>query len=235
MTAAWATSLLTLQGIDMRIRELNYRLSLIPEERRRIADAKNRIDADIGQRRQQIKDTEQAIRHNEDEIHRIEKRVNQLKQQSSIVKKNDEYKALITEIDAVKERVGKMENTVLEQYEHLEKQQMELKGCRSEAAARIQALKNEWMDFEQQEMEMRREISEKQRLRSKATDNIEGSLLRRYELLLTENNTLPLSPITDGSCGNCFLRLTPQTITMAKRGVVTECDHCHHLIYLDDL
>ena len=62
-----------------------------------------------------------------------------------------------------------------------------------------------------------------------------GRLEQEGLITILPKKGLMVSPITDGICGNCFLKLTPQTMTHARRGAVTECDHCRHLVYLEDL
>ena len=235
MAAPWALALLELQKIDLRIRDLNTRLTLLPKERRRIADAKAAIDAEVERYRKKVKATELAIRQAESEVNTIEHSVQKLQQQSALVKKNAEYQTMMAEIAMSRKRIGELETTALEQYDQLEKQQEDLKRQTAEASARIRALKAEWMEFDQLEKEVRQEITTQQQSRTVAAGKIEKSLVERYDSLLKEGDTTPVSPITDGICGNCFLKLTPQTMTHARRGAVTECDHCRHLVYLEDL
>jgi len=38
--------------------------------------------------------------------------------------------------------------------------------------------------------------------------------------------------ITQGVCGYCRLKVPPQTVNNAKKGIMTLCDNCSHLLYI---
>ena len=63
---------------------------------------------------------------------------------------------------------------------------------------------------------------------------VDSEILPRYEQILQKNTTTPLVPVEIDKCGNCHLRLTPQTLNSARAGAITFCDNCMHIIYMPD-
>ena len=62
----------------------------------------------------------------------------------------------------------------------------------------------------------------------------DSEILPRYEQILKKNDSIPLVPVETDKCGNCHLRLTPQTLNQARSGAITFCDNCMHIIYMPD-
>jgi len=61
---------------------------------------------------------------------------------------------------------------------------------------------------------------------------VDGEILPRYEQILQKNSGQPLVAAEGDKCGNCHLRLTPQTLNQARSGAICFCDNCMHIIYI---
>ena len=63
-----------------------------------------------------------------------------------------------------------------------------------------------------------------------------GPVLERYETLLEVGRTPPVTPITDGSCSGCHVRLPTMVESKARRIVALyNCPHCHRMLYVPEL
>lgn len=235
MAAPWALALLAIQKVDLRIRDLNTRLSMLPKERRRIADRKKALDAALEEKRAAVKTREMAIKKQENEITGIEQHIDKLQKQSALIKKNAEYQTMMAEIDLCKNRISAIETAVLEGMDQLENTRTALREATAETQAAIRTLKSEWLEFDELEKAVRAEIEAQQKKRVEVAGRIENSLVERYNHLLADGDGMPLAPVENDICGNCSLKLTPQTLTNARRGSVAICDNCGHMVYFEDL
>ena len=235
MAAIWALALLEVQKIDQKIRGIRTHLELLPKERKRIAADKAAIDAKAAGALKQLQECESAIHAMENEVASIGDKIAKLKQQSALVKKNTEYQVMISEVELCNQRIAELEEKILAGYDDLEKRKALYLRKKKLLAGDIAALKKEWLEFDALETELKEEIVEQEKKRAAAASRIESDLIRRYNELLGNQDSTPLTRIENDMCGNCFLKLTPQTMTLARRGSVAYCDHCSHMVYLEDL
>ena len=103
-------------------------------------------------------------------------------------------------------------------------------------AQEIRVLKQEYIEFGEAEKSFRQDMEKLKAERLAATEIMERKILDPYEELRKDGDGDPLVPIQeDGVCGNCSLKLTPQTLASAKAGRFVQCDNCSHLVYFEDL
>ena len=70
------------------------------------------------------------------------------------------------------------------------------------------------------------------RCRPALLSGIPSELLSRYERLLRgKDQGAPLTPVENGCCGNCHMKVTLQTINQLSKGELESCDNCQHLLY----
>ncbi len=234
MTPPWARAILDIQAVDMRIRNIDTRLGLLPKERRRIADAKKKIDEGLEAVRNEIRQNELLIKKAESETAGLENTINKNRQQSLLIKKNTEYQAMLAAIDMSTEQISRLESLILEKMEIIDGLKEKLKTATARANASVKSLKAEWGEFDELEKYVKSEkvklIQERETLRKA----LPTALGEEYDRLFNANDGEPLVPVENGSCGHCFMRITPHTLNQASIGNVVNCDNCRHLIYMED-
>ena len=92
------TALLNLQSQDMRMRDLKLRLVSIPKELDKIIARRDALNADTAAAAEEVKKMELAIKAKEGEIQTLNAESTKLQQQSALVKKNNEYQAMLSGI-----------------------------------------------------------------------------------------------------------------------------------------
>ncbi|MGE4563770.1 MAG: zinc ribbon domain-containing protein [Victivallaceae bacterium] len=234
MAALWAQALLEVQKIDLKLRDCETRLSMLPKERRRIADRKKAADAKIEAVRAEIRELELAIKKSESEMAAVEQHIDKLQKQSALVKKNAEYQTMMAEIEISRKRLGDLENAILARMDQLESLKEKLAAVTAKVNTEVRALKTEWMEFDEVEKAVKAKQSELALARTAAAGRIEATMMARYDELL-KSPGIPLATIENDICNNCSLKLTPQTLTNARRGSLALCDNCGHLVYIEDL
>ncbi|QSH41545.1 hypothetical protein P0136_07465 [Lentisphaerota bacterium ZTH] len=230
----WIENLLALQDVDMQIINLKMRLKMLPKE---IKDIQNKIQREeeiLHNAKGDFQHTELAIKQTESAINQLNEKISHLQQQSSMVKKNTEFKAMLSEIDQFKEKISEKETEEILLLDQLEEHKNNFKAKEKQFEADKSNLLDEVEELKQMEVEIKEQIENLQNSRKDFECKIESNVLGLYKRLLAKGTPPMVKVNASGICGSCHLKITPQTWTEAKKGAVISCDNCSHLIYLND-
>ncbi len=229
----WVRNLLELQTADLRTKRMNRRLKEIPFEKKDVLESLGAEKARVSKAKEDMKETEVEIRNVKSKVLEIQAKIDGLQSKSAMVKKNDEYKALMNEIASQKSFISGLETKELKFYEQLDsnKEELEsaeksLKNMEAEAEESVEELDDMGVSLK---AEMEKALKKRKDLLAK----VDSSVLPMYSRLIKRDGE-PLTKIHNNTCGCCHLKLTPQTITDSKKGQITSCDTCGHLIYYPD-
>ena len=172
----------------------------------------------------------------EAEIRTLEEKRDRIRQQSALVKRNDEYQTMLKESAMLDQAVGELEAKTLAEMDRLPSMEAAAAETRKKCAQTVRELKQEYVEFGAAEKSFREDLAALLRERETMTGMIDEKILRPYEELHKSGDGKPVVPIgEDGSCGHCCLKLTPQTLAFARAGKFAQCDNCSHLVYFGDL
>lgn len=225
--------LLALQEVDMKIRALKARLTMLPGER--VANEKRLavVSAALRAKQDKLKATEVAVRNAESEIARLNDNVQKLQTNSALVKKNNEYQAMLTEIQHNKDKISELETKLISLMDTADAQRTEVRSEEKQSAARIKSIKDELGEL----VRFEKEIKEEGRsLVAKSKDfatHVEPGLLERYTRLLRDSGP-PVVKLDGEICTNCSFKVTPQTRNACHSGMIANCDNCSHMLYCDN-
>ncbi len=225
--------LLALQEVDMKIRALKARLTMLPNERAANEKRLAVVSAALKVKQDKLKATEVAIRNTESEIARLNDNVQKLQTNSALVKKNNEYQAMLAEIQHNKDKIGELETRLLGLMETVDAQRTEVREEEKQSAARIKSIKDELhelISFEKEIKEQGRALVAKSK---EFATHVESSLLDRYTRLLRDSGS-PIVKLDGEICTNCSFKVTPQTRNACHGGMIVNCDNCSHMLYSDN-
>ena len=228
----WITDLLALQDLDLKIRNLNLRIDTIPSEKKRLDSLVKDAVSDVEVAKDGLRRIERAIKENEGEIEKLNEASRKLLTQSAMVKKNNEYLAMMADIEAKKNAVSDIETKILELLDQAESAQQGIAAAEKELAVTQKSVKAEMADLVELKQELEEDIGEKLKLRKAYESKIDTQTLSVYHRLLEGGKGEPVAMINQGVCSFCRLKVPPQTINNAKKGVLTLCDNCSHILYL---
>ena len=226
----WYESLLELQASDMRVKLMKERLAEIPKEKDKIQRALDASTKSVAEAEVRVKDVKKDASMVDSEIDEVNAKIKKFQEQSSLIKKNDEYRALLLEIDTHKRKISKLESQQVASLDAIETAKNQLEQARKEFATREKTASESLEELSDLEATMQAEMKKLDEKRAELKGNVDNDTLRTYERLLKSKGE-PLTAIHNESCGNCYLKLTPQTINDAKKGKVTICDSCAHLVF----
>jgi len=224
--------LVELQQLDSEIAEVEAAAAAIPGVIRRIEEqlmkAKAALDAVTAETDRMTKLRRQQERELEEVTDQLKKRQSRLFE----VKTNQEYSAVLKEIEGLKHKVSVLEEAILVLLDQIE---VELKA-RAEEEQRVRSSEAEALrDTQRKEAELRQlrgRLSELQGARKGRSKNVELSLLQQYLRLLKSRAGLAVAPARDGSCEGCHVALTPQLYNEVRRNEeILTCERCGRILY----
>lgn len=233
MTAIWAQNLLKLQELDLEIRNLKLRLTMIPKEIEKLQKEIAVIEGKVIAAKKLKAAHEQALQTCESTIAELQDKIAKLDAQSNLVKKNSEYQSMLGTIAMHKKAISDEETRQLELMEQLEADSAAIKKAMAAVAPETAGFRAEIVELNELTRDVKRRGRELLAQRPELRDAVDPSILPRYEQILQKGDGVPLAFVNQDKCSNCHLRLTPQTMNSLRAGAITFCDNCMHLIYLD--
>ncbi len=221
-----------LQDLDLEIARLQREVQRIPRE---VADGEQLLNSSRGawdQARERLAALEQLRRRKERELEDVT--AEQRKRQGRLfeIKTNQEYAAVLKEIEGLKERRSKLEDEILGTFDDIEAAQSAVRDESARLQEREKIFQQERTTKEGELRRLQGELERLQEERRRQANRVEASLLQTYQRLLRSRGGLAVVPVKDGSCLGCHVALTPQTYNELRKGeVFVSCANCQRILY----
>lgn len=145
-----------------------------------------------------------------------------------------EMTALREKIVLERRRISELEDAALRMMDQVEGARSDLASAEAHLDERTAALQAAVDDAEARAAGVREEIDANAEARDVQAGRVGDHLLRRYESLRRTVRD-PVSPIHNGSCAGCNLKLSGSTIARARGGrEIAVCEHCSRLLYVEE-
>ena len=226
-------TLLSLQELDLQLEACLAREREIPKQKDKFNIYRERLATELAEREQQCKQLTLEQRECESEIEQKQALVKKYDTQLLSVKKNEEYQALLHEIDLQKKQIGLKEERILQLMLSLD----DAKARLAEDRKRIDA---ELKDIDRQCTEIDRELTEAiamreslEARRAPLAGQVDNSLMARYMRIRRSIKTGPaVVPLRGSTCMGCHMAVTPQIANEILAGdKIHTCAHCGRLLY----
>ena len=223
--------LIELQELEIRIRRAAARIEQLPREMaameeqlvatRSLLDRQEAALGRIAAERRQL----------EGEIQIVEEKISKYRSQLSEVKTNEQYKALLHEIDFHGERIGKMEDEILV---NMEKEE----GLREERLLLEQQLRKESARVDREKQvaqieieETRIELDGRQREADALIALVTPEVYETYRKIAAVRKGVALARAGE-NCRGCHVRVRPSVLGQVMGGKqIVHCDSCDRFLY----
>lgn len=223
--------LIELQEADREIASLTDEIAALPRRvaaiEAKLAGTRSRIDA----ARSALKAAEDSRRNNERQIQDVRQKISKYRDQSLDVKTNEQYRALMHEIEFAEKDISGFEDKILESMLQAEDRERELKVLDTE-------LKAETAEIEKQKAEARaRTAADEEQLatwnakRNQLRSGIQDHVLRHYDRVLKFRGA-GISEVIGHKCATCQVMLRPQVYNDVRTNEqLVTCDSCQRILY----
>jgi hypothetical protein len=225
--------LLELQMADREIRKLQEEVAALPK---RVAVIEQRLagtKAHLEKVRTAAKGDEANRKKFEAAIKDLQGKISKYRDQSLDVKTNEQYKALLHEIEFAEQEIRLNEDRILEVMVNVDAREKEVKVAEAELKAETTEIEKEKEDARRVTAEDLKKLSEWNTKRDALRQGISEDILRHYERVAKFRGT-GLAEVRDQKCMGCQVMLRPQTYNEVRKGEkVMVCESCSRVYYFN--
>jgi hypothetical protein len=225
-------SLIAVQELDTAADAARRRLSDLPAAGKQLEQQVVAATATLDQVKARLAVNVEARREFEKQVAVIDGRLARFDEHKAAVKTNQEFTALLHEIEVARSGKDELENQILVLLEDADQiaaaiadAERALTTARSETDQAQKALGAERSTLDA-------EIARLTRERAAQTAGIDATLLAKYEQLLKQRRMVAVAPMKGDMCGGCNVRLRPAVSQNVRRATeIVQCDSCQRMLY----
>jgi len=226
-------TLLELQDLDLQIEAYQKREAELPAQKNRFAIQRKRLDVELKARREACRQLAVEQRGCESEIEEKQQHIAKYDQQLFSVKKNEEYQALLHEIELLRKQISIQEERIIAIMLQIEEATARLEEDEKRIEAELQQIGRQ-CDGIDQELEKTVHAREQlEKAREPLAAQVDEELLARYHRIRESKKGGPaVVPLTGSSCSGCHMAVPPQIVNELLAGdKVHSCAYCGRLLY----
>ena len=224
--------LLILQDCERKIRREQGELARIEPERQTFNAKAAAAQSALENARQRLKQIESARKDLELEAQVKKQMIDRYAHQQLLTRKNDEYRALASQIETCKSAIFELENQQIELMEQAEAVQKEIAHATATASDTRKLVEDQLAQLAAREANLRRELDELRARRETLAGNVEQTARSRYERLLRSKGENVLVGVQHGVCGGCHMKVPPQLlVTCQAEKELVACSNCGRMLY----
>ena len=225
-------SLVAVQELDTAADLARRRIAELPAEIQQIDQLVAEAGTAVEAHKARLASNQEARRELEKQVAVIDGRLARFDDHKAAVKTNQEFTALLHEIEVARGGKNALEDQILELLEAAD----QLAAAVKEAEQGLRAVNEQatsaraTLGVEQKELqgELERLAAE----RAAGLKDVEAPLVAKYEQLLKQRRMLAVVPLEGDVCGGCHVKLRPaQAQRVKKNSEIVVCDSCQRILY----
>jgi uncharacterized protein len=224
--------LISLQHTDREIQRLKNEIAELPKRVAVIEQKLAGTKAVLEKAKAAVKNDDAARRKYETAITDLRQKISKYRDQSLEVKTNDQYKALMHEIQFAEQEIGANEDKILELMVNAEAREKEVKAAEAELKEETAEIEKEKNVAREQTAKDEKELAEWTARRDSARDAVDADVLRHYDRV-TKFRGSGIAEVLDQKCTGCSVVLRPQIYNEVREGKLIYCDSCQRILYFD--
>jgi uncharacterized protein len=226
------TTLIELQGADLKIAELTRQIEALPVEVQTIEAQLSAFLHTHDDRQKRLSANQKERRDLEGEIQAIREKISKHKGQLYEVKTNEQYKAMLKEIEGEESNIRKIEDQILEKM-------IEAEGIQklvSESGAKLEAEKSR-VAAEKKRLEELRDLDLRERTtleahRRELQAKLPEATVVIYERVRRGRGGRAVAEVRDGQCTACNVVLRPQLYNEVRGNEsLHTCENCARILF----
>ena len=223
--------LLELQIADKEIRRLQDEVAALPKRTAVIEQKLAGTKAHLEKVRVAAKSDEANRKKFEANIKDLQGKISKYRDQSLDVKTNDQYKALLHEIQFAEEEIRLNEDRILEVMVSVDTREKEVKAAEAELKAETAEIEKEKEEARKVTAEDQKKLGDWNAKRDVLRQATSEDLLRHYERVMKFRGS-GLAEVRDQKCMGCQVMLRPQIYNEVRIGEkIVICDSCQRIYY----
>ena len=224
--------LLDLQEADRHIRRLKEEIAELPKRVAAIEQKLAGTRAILENAKAAVKADDAAKRKHESTIQDLQGKISKYRDQSLAVKTNEQYKALLAEIQFAEQDIRAQEDKILELMVNAEAREKSVKAAEVELKEETAEIEKEKKEARERTAQDEKELAEWNAKRDALRGGVDPDLLRHYERVSKFRGS-GVAEVRGQKCMACRVMLRPQTYNDVKGGKLVECESCQRILFYD--
>ncbi len=225
-------ALLQLQELDLKIERHKVREAEIPKQKSKFDIHRKRLAAELTEREQVCKTLQLEQRDCEKEIEQKQAQIAKYDTQLFAVKKNEEYQALLHEIEMLKKQVALKEERILNIMVELDDAKARLEEDKSRIGAEQKDIERQCGEIDAELAEAVAERTGLEQQREPLIAQVEAKLMAQYKRIRMSKKTgAAIVPLNGEVCTGCHMHVPPQVANEVLAGEMRSCAQCGRLLY----
>jgi predicted nucleic acid-binding Zn-ribbon protein len=225
-------ALVSLQEIDIRIRELEKDRQQIPSRLKEIESLLGGKDSELAEERNQLDEAEMSRRMLEGDLKAEKEKIKKWEARLTEIRSNRDYQALSREIEAARKANLGIEDEILKRMQEIEDLKASISQKEQDMAGLNEGLSAERSELEEKLRSINDKISAEDQLRTRAKQTVDDRWLRQYETIRNRRDGVAVVAVLDEHCQGCHMGIPPQLYNIVLKGERIEtCPYCHRIVY----
>jgi uncharacterized protein len=228
----------TLQELDLKVRSLGHQLQQIPKKNRAIDEKIKSVKEPLEKARAEKTALETRASELKNKLSASEEKERQLKLKIPQVKSNDEYSALLREMDACKKDRENIETQSLQDMERMEALDGEIPALVEADDKGEESVREDRQALEREKVLLEEELLAAQQARAEIQKDLQAhqaGWFRRYNAVAAQRNGIAVSSVKSGVCQGCFMGVRPKLVQDLHLGEeIVVCEGCARVLFLDE-
>jgi len=225
--------LLQLKDLEEEIGSSNDEIKETPSKIDALRSTIDRVKADFEKLKQREISLKKDYKLKEIDIKTIEEHLGKLNGQLFSVKTNDEYRAMLKEIEGLKQKKKTIEDEMITIMEEEEEVRGKIKQVEKETLSAMGQHQDEITALEARLAELQLRLSAQCEEQVRLKDTLPRASLKDYERIKKARKT-GVSRVTGNTCEGCNASLSHQIINELKKGdKIMFCDYCGRIVIWD--
>tara|TARA_R110002096_G_scaffold16662_2_gene56835 strand:- start:925 stop:1662 length:738 start_codon:yes stop_codon:yes gene_type:complete len=224
--------LVRVQHHDQKIQAFLKELADIPREEE---DIRERLIADqlaLDEAKLALQKVEVAIKNLEIDAETRRDSIAKLKVQQFETRKNEEFRAMGTEIENYEAEISRLEDQEIELMEGAEVQKKAFIAARTKFQENEQSVKEEIEDLGSLKIKLEADIETETADRNEQASEVDGDMLYGYDRLFKAKAGMAVVGLVDDVCQGCHMRVTKSTsVETRAEKKIANCENCGRLLY----
>lgn len=227
--------LVDLQRIDVELARAREEIASLPGRRAEAHARREAAEQRVAGAHEALEEAERDRRRVEAELGDREVLLRRLQGQTSQVKTNAAYTALLHEIDQTRQSISDCETRILERMEEIETGGSTLERLEAERDAVRGGIAEEERELDARARRLEQELARAEEHRAKLAESLEASLLEQYEMIARHRR--PAVAIAARElCMGCRVGIPPQKYIEVLRGEsIVSCGSCRRILVHESL
>jgi len=225
-------TLIELQRLDTSIAELEAEIESLP---RKIAQVESTLAEHIRAveaSKARLAENQRSRRKREGDITAHRAKISKYKDQTFEVKTNEQYRALLHEIEFHEAEIRKLEDAVLAEMIETESLEKDVREAEKSLAVERARTDKEIAAARERQQQDEAALGSARVARANIKARLSLPLYETYERVAKFRKGIGVAEVRDGACGACHVRLRPQAYAETRsNNQIVICESCGRILY----